>query len=92
MRTLEEELASPTPLQAALRRAGTLECAIVVVGRSRRLAVENHHTELRTLEEEHGAVRADVRKTVGDVGTAFVMAGINASLLVMQASGIHSEE
>jgi hypothetical protein len=34
-----EELASPTPLQAALRRAGTLERAIVVVGRSRRLAV-----------------------------------------------------
>lgn len=87
-----EELASPTPLQAALRHAGTLERAIVVVGRSRRLAVEDHHAELCTLEEEHGAVRADVRKTVGDVGTAFVMAGINASLLVMQASGIHSED
>ena len=87
-----EELASPTPLQAALGRAGTLERAIVVVGRSRRLAAEDHHAELRMLEEVHGAVRADVRKTVGDVGTAFVMAGINASLLVMQASGIHSED
>ncbi|KAI9443434.1 Sodium/hydrogen exchanger family-domain-containing protein [Lactarius indigo] len=87
-----EEVASPTPLHAALRRAGTLERAIVVVGRSRRLAVEDHHVELRMLEEEHGAVRADVRKTVGDVGTAFVMAGINATLLVMQASSIHSED
>lgn len=87
-----EELASPTPLQAAVRHAGTLGPAIVVVGRSRRLAVEDHHAELRTMEEEHGAVRADVRKTVGDVGTAFVMAGINASLLVMQASGIHPED
>ncbi|KAH9080283.1 Sodium/hydrogen exchanger family-domain-containing protein [Lactarius deliciosus] len=87
-----EELASPTPLQAALRRAGALERAIVVVGRSRRLAVEDHHAELRTLEEEHGAVRADVRKTVGDVGTAFVMAGTNATLLVMQASSIHRED
>jgi len=87
-----EELTSPTPLQAALRRAGTLERAIVVVGRSRRLATEDHHAELRMLEEEHGAVRSDVRKTVGYVGTAFVMAGINASLLVMQASGIHSED
>ena len=87
-----EELTSPTPLQAAMQHAGTLGPAIVVVGRSRRLAVENHHAELRTLEEQHGAVRADVRKTVGDVGTAFVMAGINASLLVMQASGIHSED
>ena len=91
-RVMFEELASLTPLQAALGRAGTLERAIVVVGRSRRLAAEDHHKELRMLEEEHGAVRADVRKTVGDVGTAFVMAGINASLLVMQASGIHSED
>ncbi|KAH9038327.1 Sodium/hydrogen exchanger family-domain-containing protein [Lactarius pseudohatsudake] len=87
-----EELASPTPLHAALRRAGTLERAIIVVGRSRRLAVEDHHAELRMLEEEHGAVRADVRKTVGDVGTAFVMAGVNATLLVMQASSTHCEE
>lgn len=87
-----EELASPTPLHVALRRAGTLERAIVVVGRSRRLAVEDHYAELRMLEEEHGAVRADVRKTAGDVGTAFVMAGINASLLVMQASNAHSED
>ena len=82
-----EELASPTPLHAALRRAGTLERAIVVVGRSRRLAVEDHHAELRMVEEAHGgAVHADVRKTVGVVGTAFVLAGGNASLLVMQAS------
>ncbi|KAH9080284.1 Sodium/hydrogen exchanger family-domain-containing protein [Lactarius deliciosus] len=87
-----EELASPTPLHAALRRAGTLERAIVVVGRSRRLAVEDHHAELRMLEEAHGAVRADVRKTVGDVGTAFVMAGVNATLLVMQASSTNCED
>ncbi|KAH8989117.1 Sodium/hydrogen exchanger family-domain-containing protein [Lactarius akahatsu] len=87
-----EELASPMPLHAALRRAGTLERAIVVVGRSRRLAVEDHHAELRMLEEEHGAVRADVRKTVGDVGTAFVMAGVNATLLVMQASSTRCED
>ena len=87
-----EELASPTPLHAALRRAGTLERAIVVVGRSRGLAVEDHHAELRMLEEHSGAVRADVWKTLGDVGTAFVMAGSNASLLVMQASSIDSEE
>ncbi|KAH9168731.1 hypothetical protein EDB89DRAFT_1564214 [Lactarius sanguifluus] len=37
-------------------------------------------------------IRADVRKTVGDVGTAFVMAGTNATLLVIQASSIHREE
>lgn len=62
---------------------------VVVVGRSRRLAVEDHHAEVRALETEYGgaSVRADVRKTVGDVGSAFVMAGIDTNLLVMQASG-----
>jgi hypothetical protein len=89
-----EELASPEPLHAALHRAGLLQRPVViVVGRSRRLAVEDHHAELGALEAEHGAapVRADVRKTVGDVGTAFVMAGIDANLLVMQAAGTHSD-
>jgi hypothetical protein len=87
-----EELASPTPLHAALQRARTLQHRpIVVVGRSRRLAVVDHHAELRTLEGEHGAVHADVRKTVGDVGAAFVSAGLDANLLVMQASGTHPD-
>lgn len=89
-----EELASPEPLQAALHRARLLQRPLVVVGRSRRLAVEDHHAELRALEAEHGAtapVRSDVRKTIGDVGTAFVMAGIDANLLVMQAFGTLSD-
>ncbi|KAI9447249.1 Sodium/hydrogen exchanger family-domain-containing protein [Russula earlei] len=89
-----EEIPSPTPLHAALYRARLLSLqhpVAIVVGRSRRLAVEDHHAELRTLETGHGAVRSDVRKTVGDVGTAFVMAGIDANLLVMQAHGTHSD-
>jgi len=86
-----EELASPAPLHAALNRARVLQRpVVVVVGRSRRLAVESHHAELRALEVEHGAVRAEVGKTVGDVGKAFVMAGIDANLLVMQASDTQS--
>jgi len=98
LRATFEELASPTPLHATLQRVRLMQqeqhhpsviVTAVVVGRSRRMAVEDHHAELRALEKEYGApaVRADVRKTVGDVGTAFVMAGINANLLVMQASG-----
>jgi K+:H+ antiporter len=92
-----EEIESPTPLHAALQRARLLQQhphrpVMVIVGRSRHLAVEDHRAELRTLETEHGgAVRADVRKTVGDVGTAFVMAGIDTNLLVMQASGTHAD-
>jgi len=103
LRATFEDLASPTPLHATLQRVRLMQqqqqqqqeqqnhssSIIVVVGRSRRLAVEDHHAELRTLETEYGSssVRADVRKTVGDVGTAFVMAGIDTNLLVMQSSG-----
>jgi hypothetical protein len=101
LRATFEDLASPTPLHATLQRMRLMQqqqqqqqqkhssSVIVVVGRSRRLAVEDHHAELRALETENGSssVRADVRKTVGDVGTAFVMAGIDTNLLVMQSSG-----
>lgn len=96
LRTTFEELASPTPLHATLQRVRLMQQEqqrshiVVVVGRSRRMAVEDHHAELRALETEYGgtaaSVRSDVRKTVGDVGTAFVMAGIDVNLLVMQAS------
>jgi hypothetical protein len=67
-----EELASPDPLHTALHRGRMLPRPVVVVGRSRRLAVEDCHAELRALEAEHGAapVHSDVRKTIGDVGTA----------------------
>jgi hypothetical protein len=96
LRATFEELASPTPLHATLQRVRVIQqeqqrqSVIVVVGRSRRMAVEDHHAELGALETEYASassVRADVRKTVGDVGTAFVMAGIDTNLLVMQASG-----
>ena len=85
-----EELASPNPLHAALHRVRELSRPVVVVGRSRWLAVEEYHAELRALEAEHGVapVHSDVRKTIGDVGTTFVMAGIDANLLVMQASSV----
>jgi hypothetical protein len=99
LRATFEDLASPTPLRATLQRVRLLQqqqegrssaSVMVVIGRSRRMAVEDHHAEIRALETEYGGasvVRADVRKTVGDVGTAFVMAGIDANLIVMQASG-----
>jgi hypothetical protein len=89
-----EELAGPDPLHAVLNRVRMLSRpVVVVVGRSRRPVVEVYHAELRALEAEHGAaasVHSDVRKTIGDVGTAFVVAGVDANLLVMQVSGTPS--
>ncbi len=37
--------------------------------------------------DEHGQVGAEVRKTVGDVATAFVVAGIGSGLVVVQTAG-----
>jgi hypothetical protein len=60
---------------------------IIVLGRSRRMAIESHATELRELLSETGAVvNNETTKMLGDVGTAFVAKGMNASLLVLQAS------
>jgi len=61
---------------------------IVVTGRSRRLAVENHRNELKELMGEHEYVGAEVRKTIGDVGTAFVVAGVGSGVVVVQAAGV----
>ncbi|KAJ7696562.1 Sodium/hydrogen exchanger family-domain-containing protein [Mycena rosella] len=92
------ELASPIPLHTAIREvnmyAGTVAGqgraprVLVVVGRSRRMAVENHAEELKGLSEEYGSVGADVRKTMGDVASAFVVAGAGSGLVVVQAAKI----
>lgn len=57
--------------------------------------MEDHHAKLCTLEAEHSsaAVHADMCKIISNVGTAFVMAGINTNMLVMQAfSGTHLDQ
>ncbi|THG96362.1 hypothetical protein EW026_g5457 [Hermanssonia centrifuga] len=60
---------------------------LVVVGRSRRLAVGSHAAELRELLTEHGAsANSEVAKTLGDVGASFFAANANASLLILQAA------
>ena len=83
---------TPIPLHAAIQEATTIapsspECKLIVVtGRSRRLAVENHRTELKTLMSEHGRLGAEVRKTVGDVASAFMVAGVGSGIVVVQAA------
>ena len=91
------EVATPVPLHAAVQSASSqLESLaerrslrlLIVAGRSRRLAVENHQQELKMLMEEHGSVGNEVRKTVGDVATAFVVAGCKAGIVVIQAANV----
>ncbi|KAJ7504288.1 Sodium/hydrogen exchanger family-domain-containing protein [Mycena galericulata] len=59
---------------------------LLVVGRSRRLAVEDHAGELKELIEEYGSVGTEVRKTMGDVASAFVVASTGSGIVVVQAA------
>ncbi|KAJ7759200.1 Sodium/hydrogen exchanger family-domain-containing protein [Mycena metata] len=90
------EMATPVPLHVAvhevklhqdtLRGQSRPARVLVVVGRSRRLAVENHAGELKELIGEYGSVGSEVRKTMGDVASAFVVAGAGTGLVVVQAA------
>lgn len=90
------ELNTPLPLHAAVQSAiSQIESLkekrsrlLIVAGRSRRLAVENHQQELKELMEEHGSVGNEVKKTVGDVATAFVVFGCKAGIVVVQAANV----
>ncbi|KAG6840786.1 hypothetical protein C0991_004326 [Blastosporella zonata] len=87
------ELSTPVPLHAMIseaessRRVGSR--LLVVVGRGRRLAVENHAKELKELMAEHGSVGSEVKKTVGDVATALVVAGCGEGVVVLQEANFN---
>jgi len=95
------QLHSPRPLNAALEylskelsppastsdpKANASKGIIVAVGRARRMAVESHEAELRDIAAKARAQSTgDLRKTVGDVASAFII-GTPHQLLVFQAS------
>ena len=76
----------------SLRPRGTSSSAkakfLVVCGRSRRLAVENHHAEIKTVMEEHGTANlgSEVRKTVGDVAASIILSKCDTNVAVVQAA------
>ncbi|KAJ7623138.1 Sodium/hydrogen exchanger family-domain-containing protein [Roridomyces roridus] len=90
------ELTSPIPLHAVIREVNLLSDTVasqeraprvlLVVGRSRRMAVENHAGELKELVGEYGSVGAEVRKTLGDVATSFVVTGAGSGIVVVQTA------
>ncbi|KAG6835479.1 hypothetical protein H0H93_001078 [Arthromyces matolae] len=90
-----KELATPVPLRASIQEAeecrkkpggggGAHARLVIVVGRGRRLAVENHAKELKDVMGEYGSVGMEVKKTVGDVGTAFVVGRCGEGVVVLQ--------
>ncbi|KAI5996532.1 Sodium/hydrogen exchanger family-domain-containing protein [Pisolithus orientalis] len=84
------ELSTPTPLRAAIQRAAIIKQThtrlLIVAGRSKRLAVESHHQELKATFEEYGASGEVVRKTIGDVASAMVVSSSASALVVLQAA------
>lgn len=93
-------MSSPTPLKASIDQARELaqkqfdfelkRNVIVVVGRGRRLSPESHHDELKGIIQENSQVGGDIRRTLGDVGAGFIVAG-ERSLLVLQAAQISTD-
>ena len=64
---------------------------IVAVGRARQMAVVSHQAELREIASTSRAQSTgELRKTVGDVGSAFIISTPH-QLLVLQASSRSSE-
>lgn len=88
------DVGTPAPLRHVIKQAldmsesaaGVRGRLLILAGRSRRLAVENHHAELKSVMEEHGGIANEVKRTVGDVATALVVSGCQASVMVFQAS------
>ncbi|KAF8626886.1 hypothetical protein AX15_004646 [Amanita polypyramis BW_CC] len=68
------------------RKSAYCRRVLVVVGRSRRMAVEYHAKELKDLVHDYGGLGSEVKKTIGDVGAAFVVTGCGTGLVVMQAA------
>jgi hypothetical protein len=88
------DMHTPVPLHAALRHARTLRETspriLIVAGRSRRLAKESHHGEMKRVLETYrpGVGLEGVRRTIGDVGTAMVVGGSASAVVVVQATDV----
>ncbi|CAG8580206.1 23657_t:CDS:2 [Cetraspora pellucida] len=84
-----KEVTSYTPIQTAVERAKEIvnRKDLVVVGRSRHSHSNerHHHYEFRELIKNLGHYGNDTHKSLGYVSEAFLVGGVTASLLVLQA-------
>ena len=91
------EAHTPAPVRTAIGHAravqGTSSRLLIVAGRSRRLAQESHHAEMKHLLEASrsgiGPIALEgMRKTIGDVGTAMTVTigGSASAVVVLQAA------
>ena len=88
------DMGTPKPLHAVVGRVNDIAeemsrrrvRVLAMVGRSRRLAVEDHGLEVKEIMHAGNSIGREVRKTIGDVGTALVVSGVKAGVVVLQAA------
>jgi len=88
------DMGTPKPLHAVVGRVNEIAedmsrkrvRVLAMVGRSRRLAVEDHGLEVKEIMHAGNSIGREVRKTIGDVGTALVVSGVQAGVVVLQAA------
>lgn len=88
------EMRTPKPLHAIVGHVNEVvdqmsrkkARVLAMVGRSRRLAVEDHTAELKEVVRGGKPIGGEVRRTIGDVGTALVVSGVRAGVVVLQAA------
>ncbi|CAG8549083.1 23981_t:CDS:1, partial [Gigaspora rosea] len=91
-----QEISSNTPIQTAVERAREIvnRKDLVIVGRSRHSHANerHHHGEFRELIKNLGSYGNDTYKSLGYVSEAFLVGGVKASLLVLQAKNVEVEK
>ncbi|CAG8674315.1 11471_t:CDS:2 [Gigaspora margarita] len=91
-----QEISSNTPIQTAVERAREIvhRKDLVIVGRSRHSHANerHHHGEFRELIRNLGSYGNDTYKSLGYVSEAFLVGGVVASLLVLQAKNVEVEK
>ncbi|CAG8795163.1 19316_t:CDS:2, partial [Dentiscutata erythropus] len=91
-----QEIKSNTPIQTAVERAKDVvdRKDLVVVGRSHHSHANerHHHHEFRELIKNLGSYGNDTHKSLGYVAEAFLVGGVLASLLVLQAKDVEDKK
>ena len=93
------DIGTPKPLHAIVERVGEIvdgmserkTRVLVMVGRSRRLVVEDHTAELREMMQNRKPIGGEVRRTIGDVGTTLVVSAVKAGVVALQAASPQSD-
>ncbi|KAG2341230.1 hypothetical protein BDR05DRAFT_936641 [Suillus weaverae] len=86
------EHSSSIPLHSAIQQASARKPVLVVVGRSQRLGWDDHTLELESILKERGSVGQEVvRRTIGDVATAFVASDCATAVVVLQAANVSAD-